>query len=59
MAERGVIDYDLIHKIENKYESLMDCPEDDKDLQEVRSKLNVKVSAEYREELWDRVKNNK
>lgn len=38
---RGEIDYGLIYKIEGKYGSLIDCPEDDEDLKELRRKLNV------------------
>ena len=37
--KRGWIDYKLIYKIEGKYGSLANCPEEDEDLQELRSKL--------------------
>ena len=39
--ERGYIDYELIYKIEGKYGSLIDCPEEDEDLKELRRKLKV------------------
>ena len=39
--ERGKIDYELIYKIEGKYGSLTDCPEEDEDLKKLRRKLKV------------------
>ena len=39
--ERGKIDYGLIYKIEGKYGSLTNCPEEDEDLKELRRKLKV------------------
>lgn len=46
--KRGWIDYKLIYKIEGKYGSLANCPEDCEYLRELRKKMNVNLGmAKY------------
>lgn len=49
--KRGKIDYNLLYKLEAKYENLSDCPNDDKDLRKLRRAMNLPeegIGEQYR-----------